>query len=150
MEGPSVPLRTTRASTTASASASCCMSSAATSIALARTAGAAASEFVLEIAPFGSRQRLVEKAGIVAGVEHDLGAERSQRTPVWHLVLVDEVTAAHLDAIDREPRRDRVHQPLAHESAFEPARRAIGAARRLVREPHAPDRPISRQPARPR
>ena len=45
---------------------------------------------------------------------------------------------------------DRVHQPFAHERAFEPSRGAIGPARRLVGEADMTDRPIRRHPIRAR
>ena len=101
-------------------------------------------EFILQIAPFGRRQRFVEQTGIIAGIQHDLGAESGQRAAVRHLVFADQVAPAHFDAIHRKPHRDRVHQALAHERAFKPSRRTIGATRRLVCEPHAPDGPIGR------
>src|SRR5213596_733687 len=69
------------------------------------------------------RRRFVEQTGIIAGIQHDLGAEGGQRAAVRHLVFADQVAPAHFDAIHRKPRRDRVHQALAHERAFKPARR---------------------------
>ena len=48
----------------------------------------------------------------------------------------DQVAPAHLDAIDAQPRGDRIEQPLAHERALEAAGRAVGAARRLVGQPN--------------
>src|SRR5262249_62014338 len=54
--------------------------------------GATALELALQVAPFDLRQRLVEQAGIVAGIEHDLGAERRQRPTTRHLLLGNETT----------------------------------------------------------
>ena len=59
-------------------------------------------------------------------------AERVERTLVRHFIAADQIAAPHLDRVEAELGGDRVHQPLAHECALEPARRAVGAAWRLV------------------
>src|SRR5262249_43766947 len=104
----------------------------------------------LQFTPFGGYERLVEETGIIAGIEYDLGAERPERPVVRHLGFANEITAANLDPIDRKPPRARVHQPLAHEWCFKSARGTIGAARRLVGEPHVANGPIDRYTIRPR
>ena len=47
--------------------------------------GAAAAQLNLQRAPAGCGKRLVEQPGIIAGIEHHLGAERGQRPAIRHL-----------------------------------------------------------------
>src|SRR5262249_56231322 len=62
-------------------------------------------ELALQVAPFDRRQRLVEQAGIVAGIEHDLRAQRRQRPTIRHLLLGNEIAATNIAPVDRKPRR---------------------------------------------
>ena len=67
-----------------------------------------------------------------------------ERPPIGHLRLGDRLRRRTSIRSIPNLRGDRVHQPLAHERALEPSRRAIGAARRLVGEADMADRPIGR------
>ena len=85
------------------------------------------------LAPAEMRQRLVEEAGEIAGIERQfLGALLVEGDGVGHLGRRDQVRAAQRDAIDAELCCDRIHHALAHEAALEAAGRAIGRGRRLV------------------
>ena len=87
----------------------------------------------LDLAPAKMRERLVEQPDEVAGVERQLlGALLVERDGVGHLRRRDQVRAAQRDAVDAELRSEGIHDPLAHEAAFETAGRAIGRGRRLV------------------
>ena len=78
---------------------------------------------------------LSQQPGIVAGIEHDFVADRAQLPVERHFGFVDQIAAAHLDAVDTELRGDGVEQALAHERALVAPRRAIGRGRRLVGQP---------------
>ena len=73
-----------------------------------------------------------------------MGAERFDRPRVGHFGDGDQIAAPDLDTIDPNLRCDRVEQSLANEGAFEPPRRAIGAARRLVGQPDVANGAIGR------
>src|SRR4051794_27449597 len=95
-------------------------------------------EIVLQLVPAEGDKCLVEQSGIVAGIDfHLFDAGFAVFDHVRHLGRADEIAPAHLDRIDPEPGGDGVHQPAAHERAFESARGAVGGARRLVGQPHA-------------
>ena len=87
----------------------------------------------LDLAPAEMRERLVEEAREIAGIERQLlGALLVERDGVGHLRRRDQVRPAQRDAVDAELCGDRIHHALAHEAAFEAAGRAIGRGRRLV------------------
>ena len=88
-------------------------------------------------------EKLVEQPGIVAEVVGDMRAQRVQAAIEGHCSRRDKVDLPDSDGVAPDPPRNFVHQPLAHEGAFITARRAIGAAWRLVGQPMwpAPDRP---------
>ncbi len=106
--------------------------------------GAATRQLCRQRVPLEHGESLVEQPGIIAGIEHDLGAERDQRPRIGHLGLGDQVASAHLDAVDAETHRDGVEQALARERALEAAGRPIGATRRLVGEAHVANHAIGR------
>ena len=58
------------------------------------------------------------------------------RHRIWHLVHAHEILAAHLDRIDAEIACGDLDHALDEKATLEATRRAIGAARRLVRETH--------------
>ena len=97
-------------------------------------ARAALAQLALKIVPIGKPQRLVEQAGVVAGIVDDMRAERVEAERVGHGALADQIAPADLDLVDADLRRDGVEQPFAHERGLEAAGRAVGAARRLVGE----------------
>ncbi len=80
--------------------------------------------------PAEMRQRLFEQRRIVAGIERQLlDVLLGEFDRVGHVGAGDEIAAAQFDAVDAELRRDGVHHALAHEGAFEAARRAISRGR---------------------
>ena len=89
-------------------------------------------------------QELVEQARIVAGVLDDVGAEGVEFAAERHRRFRDEIAAPDRDRVEPEPVGDRVDEPLAHKTRLETAGRAIGAARRLVGQPHMADRTVGR------
>ena len=95
-------------------------------------------------------ERLVDQAGIIAGIEHDVGPSVASGRRYGISSLATRLRRRTSIAINPQSRRDRVHQPLAHERALEPSRGAIGAAGRLVGEADMADRPIGRHAIRPR
>ena len=78
---------------------------------------------------------LLEQAGVVAGIEHDIDAQRIERPRIGHLVCRHEVAATHFDLVQTQPLGDRIHQALPHERRLETSGRAVCAARCLVGQP---------------
>ena len=85
-----------------------------------------------QLRPRDRSQRLVEQPRIVAGIEHDFGAERVELARIGHFVAGDQVAASQLDRVEIEFCRNGIHQPLAHERALEAAGSAVSAAGRFV------------------
>ena len=102
----------------------------------------AAIQFDPQRLPAEGRRRLVQQAGIVAGIQHHVRhVGLVEGDGVGHLVRRDQVALPHLDGVDPQLRGDGVHQPFAHEGALVSAGRAIGGARRLVGQAEMTDGP---------
>src|SRR5262249_2973894 len=77
----------------------------------------------------------LERMRVVAAIAFGFGIEITRldaSEPIGHLAVGNKVAPAHLDAVDAELLRRDFDQPLAEETSFIPAGRAVGAGRRLV------------------
>src|SRR4029077_7435639 len=79
---------------------------------------------------------------IVAGIVNKLGPERRKVAAEWHRRFRGEIDPPHRDRVEAEAVGDRIEQSLAHEAALETAGGAVGAAWRLVGQPHMADRAV--------
>jgi hypothetical protein len=84
-------------------------------------------------------EALLERLGIVAAVAFGGAVKVARRNlgqGIGNVRPADQVAPPELDRVDAEVARGELHQPVAEEAALESARRAIGAAGRLVAHQH--------------